>query len=105
MIFFIITTILLTALSVYLGYRVWFLAGAVADLQEQDTDVTTYIESLEATNLYMYDTILKSYKKMQDVDLKGAFEAEDEVGTTFQMLKEVIETLKEQFIDDTQEEK
>ena len=36
MIFFIITTILLTGLCIYLGYRVWFLAGAVADLQEQE---------------------------------------------------------------------
>ena len=105
MIFFIITTILLTALCVYLGYRVWFLAGAVADLQEQDDDVTTYIESLEATNIYMYTTIEQTYKKMQDIDLKGAFEAEDEVGTTFQMLKEVVETLKQEFTDDTQEKK
>ena len=54
MVFFIITTILLAGTCTYLGYRTWFLAGAVTDLQEQDEDVTKYIESLEATNLYMY---------------------------------------------------
>lgn len=105
MLFFIITTILLLGTSIYLGYRVWFLAGAVADLQEQDSDVTTYIESLEATNIYMYDKITQSYTKMQEIDLKGAFESEDEVGTTFQMLKEVVELLKNEFANDTEEEK
>ena len=105
MLFFIITTILLLGTSTYLGYRVWFLAGAVADLQEQDSDVTTYIESLEATNIYMYDKITQAHTKMQEIDLKGAFEAEDEVGTTFEMLKEVVELLKNEFANDAQEEK
>ena len=104
MIFFIITTTLLTTLCAYLGYRVWFLAGAVADLQEQDDDVTTYIQSLEQTNRYMYDKILDAHTKMQDVDLRGAFEAEDEVGTTFEMLKEIIENLKEEFDGPSEEE-
>lgn len=104
MIFFIITTTLLTTLCAYLGYRVWFLAGAVADLQEQDDDVTTYIESLELTNRYMYSKIVESYENMKRVDQRGAFEAEDEVGTTFEMLKEIIENLKEEF-DGPSEEK
>lgn len=101
----IIVIVLLTAACIYLGYRVWFLAGALGDVQEQDDDVLKYVEALEVTNLYMYDKIMQTYSKMQEIDLKGAFEAEDEVGTTFQMLKEVIETLKEEFVNDTQEEK
>lgn len=101
----IITIVLLLAICTYLGYRVWFLAGALGDVQEQDSDMIEYIEGLEATNLYMYDKIMQTYTKMQEIDLKGAFEAEDEVGTTFNMLKEVIETLKEEFVNDTQEEK
>jgi len=105
MIGYIIAIILLTCICTYLGYRVWFLAGALGDVQEQDADMNEYIEGLEATNLYMYDKIMQTYAKMQEVDTKGAFEAEDEVGTTFQLLKEVIETLKEEFIDDTQAEK
>ena len=105
MLFFIITTILLLGTSTYLGYRVWFLAGALGDVQERDSDMIEYIEGLEATNLYMYDKIMQTYSKMQEIDSKGAFEAEDEVGTSFQLLKEVIEILKEEFIDDTQTEK
>jgi hypothetical protein len=105
MLFFIITTILLLGVSIYLGYRVWYLAGAVADLQEQDLDVTDYIESLEVTNRYMYSKIIESYENMKRVDQRGAFEAEDEVGTTFEMLKEIIETLKEEFDGPSEEEK
>ena len=43
MLFFIITTLLLIGVSTYLGYRVWYLAGAVADALE-------YIEQLETLN-------------------------------------------------------
>ena len=102
MLFFIITTILLLGVSTYLGYRVWFLAGVVGDIQEQ-TD--GYVESLEATNRYMYSKIIQSYENMKRVDQRGAFEAEDEVGTTFEMLKEIIETLKEEFDGPSEEEK
>jgi len=98
MLFFIITTLLLIGVSTYLGYRVWYLAGAVADALE-------YIEQLETTNSFMFERIEKSYNVMKQIDRLGAFEAEDEVGTTFQLLKEVIETLKDEFINDTQTEK
>lgn len=104
MAFLIITNILLLVVAAYLAYRVWYLAGAVADLQEQDDDVNEYIESLEVTNQYMYTKIVESYENIKRVDLRGAFAAEDEVGTTFDMLKEVIETLKDEF-DGTSQEK
>lgn len=104
MTFLIITNILLLGVAVYLAFRVWYLAGAVADLQEQDDDVNQYIESLEVTNQYMYTKIVESYDNIKRVDSRGAFAAEDEVGTTFDMLKEVIETLKDEF-DGTSQEK
>ena len=104
MIFLVITTILLLGISTYLGYRVWYLAGAVADIQDQGDDVNEYIEALELTNQYMYSKIVAAYEVMNRVDLRGAFAAEEEVGTTFDMLKEVIETLKDEF-DGTSQEK
>ena len=60
MLFLIITNILLLGVSMYLGYRVWYLAGAVADIQEQDEDVTEYIESLEVTNQFMYTKVVEA---------------------------------------------
>ena len=82
----------ITSLSaaIYLGYRVWFLAGALADSQE-------YVDLLESTNEFMYSRIESSYDAMKQIDRLGAFESEDEAGTTFSMLKEVITELNEEF--------
>lgn len=82
----------------YLGYRVWFLAGALADSQE-------YVEVLETTNEYMYSRIEKSYDAMKQIDRLGAFESEDEAGTTFSLLNEVITELKEEFDGSSEEKK
>ena len=82
----------------YLGYRVWFLAGALADSQE-------YVEVLETTNEYMYSRIEKSYDAMKQIDRLGAFESEDEAGTTFSLLNEVITELKDEFDGSSEEKK
>ena len=90
--------IILTGVVSYAGYRIWYLAGSLAEAQE-------YIEELELTNRYMYSQIEQSYETMKQIDRLGAFEAEDETGTTFQMLNEVITELKEQFDGEKKEEK
>ena len=53
----------------------------------------------------MYAKILESYQVMQKIDRLGAFEKDDEAGTTFQLLNEVITQLKEEFDGEAQEEK
>jgi hypothetical protein len=98
MIFLFITTISLLGASIYAGFRVWYLAGSLADAQE-------YIEELEVTNRYMYSKITEAYDAMQRIDRLGAFEKDDEAGTTFQLLTEVITELKETFDGEAQEEK
>ena len=84
----LIVILLLTV--VYLIFRVWYLAGTLAEAQE-------YIEELESTNQYMYSRIEQSYSAMKQIDRLGAFEAEDEAGTTFQLLNQVIVELNEEF--------
>ncbi len=100
MLFLIITNILLLGVSTYLGYRVWYLAGVVGDIQEQTDD---YVKALEGTNEYMYDQIVQAYENMKRIDHLGAFESEDEAGTTFNLLAETITNLKEQFDAESQE--
>ena len=98
--------IIISALSgavIYLAYRVWYLAGVIADSQDLDVSNIEYIEGLELTNQYMYGKIVESYNKMQEMDRLGAFEKDDESGTTFQLLNEVITQLKSEFEDGTQE--
>ena len=98
MIWMIILVVILFVIIGYAGYRIWYLAGTLADAQE-------YIEELEVTNRYMYQNIEAAYNTMTDIDLKGSFAAEDEVGTTFDMLLQTITQLKETFDGEAQEEK
>jgi hypothetical protein len=94
----IVFLIITIAVASYLGYRAYYLAGALAEAQE-------YIEELELTNEYMYSKIEESYVTLKEIDHKGAFEAEDETGTTFQLLLQTITELKDQFNGETSEEK
>jgi hypothetical protein len=95
---FIILWIITGGVAGYFGARMWQLAGSLADAQE-------YIEELESTNQFMYSRIEASYNAMKQIDRLGAFESEDEAGTTFNLLNEVITELKEQFDGAPQEEK
>jgi hypothetical protein len=98
MIYLAILSILLFLGVLYMGYRAYYLAGMLADAQD-------YIEELEVTNTYMFSKIEDSYNTMQEIDRLGSFEAEDEAGTTFQMLKETITELKDLFDGEAQEKK
>tara|TARA_Y100001972_G_scaffold91707_1_gene112294 strand:- start:633 stop:929 length:297 start_codon:yes stop_codon:yes gene_type:complete len=97
MILLIILCIIFAGTAGYMAYRAYILAGLLADIEDYYIDV-------EKTNVYMYDQIKKSYEIMKQIDTIGAFENEDEAGTTFQMLKQVIDELKGEF-DGPEEEK
>ena len=90
MIALILLSIVTTGAAVYFGYRAYILAGILADTDE-------LIDSVQQTNEYMYARIQQSYDAMQKIDRIGAFEKDDEAGTTFDLLKQVIEELKEEF--------
>jgi hypothetical protein len=47
----------------------------------------------------------EAHRNMKRIDRLGAFEKEDEAGTTFQLLKEVIDNLNEEFNGTQEEEK
>jgi hypothetical protein len=95
-IFLSLSTLLFMSGFGYFAYRAYILAGILADQQE-------YTEQVELTNNFMYSKIVESYSKMQEIDRLGAFEKDDESGTTFQLLKQTIDELKAEF-DGTQEE-
>jgi hypothetical protein len=105
MIWMIILVVILFGIIGYAGYRIWYLAGTLADAQEYIEDLQKYEEDLEVTNRYMYSKIMEAHEVMQRIDRLGAFEKDDEAGTTFQLLTEVINELKETFDGEAQEEK
>jgi hypothetical protein len=51
----------------------------------------------------MYGRIEKSYDAMKQIDRLGAFESEDEAGTTFSLLNEVVTELKQEFNGSSEE--
>lgn len=76
--------------AIYFAHRAYVLAGLLADESE-------YTETVELTNQYMYDKIRESYENMQRIDRLGAFEGDDEAGTTFALIKQTIDELKGEF--------
>ena len=93
----ILIIILVSAGSIYFGWRAFTLANVTADQEE-------YIQELEEMSQYMYDKITESFNEMKRIDRIGAFEKDDEAGTTFELLKDVIVNLEKEF-NGTKEEK
>ena len=98
MITFIILSVLFLGTIEYFAYPAYVLAGVLADQEE-------YYKTVSDTNQYMYNKIQQSYTVMQRIDRLGAFEKDDETGTTFELLNDVIEKLKEEFDAQEEEEK
>jgi hypothetical protein len=85
-------------LTIYFAYRAFILAGVLADQED-------YYDKVSKTNQYMYVRIKQSHEAMQNIDRLGAFEKDDESGTTFELLKEVTEELKKEFDAEEKKEK
>ena len=94
----IIFLILLSAGNVYFIWRALTLANVTADQEE-------YIQELEDMSQYMYNQINDTYNEMKKIDHKGAFAEDDEAGTTFTMLKNVVTNLEKEFNAETKEKK
>ncbi len=86
----ILCIVLLSGTVAYFIYRAYVLASVFSDLEE-------YTKELEDMTQYMYTQINESFKSMKEIDRLGAFEKDDEAGTTFAMLKDVIDNLEEEF--------
>ena len=94
----IIFLIILSAGNVYFIWRALSLANVTADQEE-------YIQELEDMSQYMYNQINDTYNEMKKIDHKGAFAEDDEAGTTFTMLKNVVTNLEKEFNAETKEKK
>jgi hypothetical protein len=93
-----ILCVVLAVTAGYFIYRAYVLAGLLADQLD-------YTEQVEQLSEYMYRMIDEAHRNMKRIDRLGAFEKEDEAGTTFQLLKEVIDNLNDEFNGTQEEEK
>ena len=74
-----ISLVLMVFLSIASGYVIWNLNTKQEMLEDWVED---FIQSVEKVNF-----------DLKQADYKGSFEADDEVGTIFKQIKEIIEQL------------
>ena len=68
---------------------------------EKYEDVT---ERQQNTLLQVYQTIINSSQKLQEIDGRGTFEADDEIGWFFDSVKEIQSNLETYIKQDAQKE-
>ena len=83
MIFEILTGVFVL-ISLVLSYNVRNLL--LQNEQLEDTLVET-LQDIQAK-------VEKSYQDLQDADIRGSFESDDEVGSAFTEIKDIVENLK-----------
>ena len=82
----IITIVILSLMVVILGYTTFNL---LRKNEKQEDILMGYMSYLNKVS----DIIEMSDKKLKEVDRKGSFESDDEVGFFFQEIKQIQETL------------
>ena len=75
-----------------LGYLLPFYI--IFNLLRKVEKLTEQTEALFEESQEIYEAINKTYNEMKVIDSKGGFEADDEVGTIFKNLNEVIFKLR-----------
>jgi len=95
-----ITTIIIlnTIVSLVFIFTTWNLLRkneATEDIvEEQENTISTIAQKID-----------KSMEKLKDLDTKGAFEADDETGTIFKQMYEIIEDLEKYYGQEAKETK
>tara|TARA_R110001599_G_scaffold67850_1_gene191304 strand:+ start:9320 stop:9586 length:267 start_codon:yes stop_codon:yes gene_type:complete len=66
----------------------------IFNLLRKVENLTEQTEKANADISQIYQDLNTTFSEMKVIDAKGGFEADDEVGTTFKNLKEVIDQLE-----------
>jgi len=75
---FFITSIILLIRGISFVKRNEVMEDMIVDYQEQEIQTENVLKNM--------------LKQMKEIDLRGSFESDDEVGTVFTQLKDLIET-------------
>lgn len=84
----LVASIILAILLIVLGFITWNLMKKVEKYEDIAQYQQNYIENISTV-------IGESSKKLQEVDEKGTFESDDEVGFFFKGVKEIQRILDE----------
>jgi hypothetical protein len=64
------------------------------NLVKQNEQLRDAIEGYDLRQIRTEDKLESMLNEMREIDIKGSFESDDEVGSVFSQLKETIETYK-----------
>ena len=84
----LVLSIILAILSIILGYFTWNLMRKVEKYEDIAQYQQNYIENISTI-------IGESSKRLREVDEKGTFQSDDEVGFFFNTIKEIQRILDE----------
>ncbi len=84
-------------LSIFILVEVIISAFIIWNLLRKLDVAISDSESLYNTMVELYDDLQKTFSEMKRIDHKGGFEADDEIGSIFKDLKEVVNKLEEKY--------
>lgn len=67
----------------------------IRNLNKQTEQYQDYIESEITTVNSVIETVEQAYQRLEDADIRGSFESDDEIGATFADIKNIVQELKE----------
>jgi hypothetical protein len=83
-------TILYIIIAILFVSNIFFIWRGTNLVREIETRVNDYVNLSDDT----IDTLEKMLSEMRELDIKGSFESDDEVGVVFKELKDTIERYK-----------
>lgn len=89
----LITIIILGVLLALSVFFVWNLLRKVEKLEDMLGNLSSYVSDVT-------ELIVKSQERIQEIDQKGTFESDDEVGFFFKNLKEIQNILNSANLDE-----
>lgn len=90
---YLINFLLVILLPASIIFNILLLIRGI-NLVKQNEQLRDAIDIYEDRQLRTEEKLESMLQQMRDIDIKGSFESDDEVGTVFSELKETIETYK-----------
>ena len=83
----ILTIIILSLISICLGYVVFNILRKYETIEEENEFLNDYVNTLR-------NHLTQVVSKMKDIDYRGSFEADDETGVIFKQLKDIVDDIE-----------
>ena len=87
----ITTIIILSILNLCLGYAMYNILKKYETLEDENEFVNEYINRLQ-------EDLKNTVNGMKEIDTKGSFESDDETGTIFSQLKNMITDIETNYL-------